>query len=124
MFSVPLALTPLGAQTNDYWQLRPSVEFGQDFKLRRGLWFRPTLKVGVDQTVDGRYSTLDAVFDGAPAGVAPFQIRHAADSTVGDIALGFTIVDDKGTSARFGYNGQYGATSHEQGWQVKVVVPF
>ncbi len=112
------------ARNQDYWQVRPSVEAGHDFKIGQDLWLRATVKAGVNQIIAGRASALDASFEAIPAGVGPFVIHSAADSTTGEGGASLALVNARGASVRIGFNGQFGRTTHEEMGQIKAVLPF
>ena len=71
-----------------------------------------------------RISALDSTFEGAPAGRAPMIIQTRADRTTGETWLGLTLIGRRGVAARLGYMRQFGATTIQQGGQLKVVVPL
>ncbi len=51
-------------------------------------------------------------------------IQTRADRTTGETWLGLTLIGRRGVSARLGYMRQFGATTIQQGGQLKVVVPL
>jgi len=118
----PLNLS-VAASDQSYWRIRPSVEIGTSFQSG-DVWIKPTMKIGFTHLLDGDSSTLSAGFEGAPVGVSPFTVRTTTDKTMAEAVVGVEVTGRQGASARFGYYGQVGDTTRQQGVQLKVILPF
>ena len=114
----------LAGHDQGYWRLRPAIEAGSEIDLGGGVWLRPTAKLALNRLASSRISALDSTFEGAPAGLAPMIIQTRADRTTGETWLGLTLIGRRGVAARLGYMRQFGATTIQQGGQLKVVVPL
>jgi hypothetical protein len=114
----------LPTQTQNYWVARPNVEVSHDAQLSKTLWLRTTMRVGVDQVINGQASTLYAGFQGDEPATPLFGIRSRADATTGDASLSLALVNSRGASLRLGLGGQVGRTTREGDAQLKLVLPF
>ena len=114
----------LAGRDQGYWRLRPAIEAGSEIDVGGGVWVRPTARLALNRLASSRISALDSTFEGAPAGLAPMIIQTRADRTTGETWLGLTLIGRRGVSARLGYMRQFGATTIQQGGQLKVVVPL
>jgi len=114
----------VGGRTEQSATVRPTLEVGGEFAAGRNTILRPYLKVGVSELVAGASPALSASFDGAPAGVAPFVIHGRRDQTLGDVAGGIELVNDKGASLKGQLFGDYGAHTSNEGVGLKLTIPF
>ena len=105
-------------------RLKPGIEFGTEIDGENGVWFRPSVRLGLNGLLSGDRTILSTEFDGAPAGITPFQVSTRTDNLLGEVNAGFELADDKGLSAKFGYFGQFGSSTTQQGLSLKVTLPF
>ena len=84
---------------------------------------RPYARIGVSDMLSGAASPFTAGFQGAPAGVNPFDVKSRLDKTTFDTELGISAVGPWG-SGRLGWSGQFGDRVSTQTFSVKVTMSF
>jgi hypothetical protein len=107
-----------------YVSVQPAVEIGQEIKRRDGTLVRPYAKLGITHFISGTTPEISAVFQGAPAGVAPFTVKGDIDETFADVSLGLDILKEDGINLRLSYMGQFSEDMKHHGLGLKVTIPF
>ena len=111
-------------QTQEVVRLRPAIEFGGAFDAGSGTTVRPWAAVGVSQVVGEDVPSVMAEFAAAPDGVDPFRTSQPLDETLGDVRVGFDVVNDGGFSARISYSGQFGDKTEAHAFGVRLTQRF
>ena len=111
-------------QTQEVVRLRPAIEFGGAFGAGSGTTVRPWAAVGVSQVVGEDVPSVMAEFAAAPDGVDPFRTSQPLDETLGDVRVGFDVVNDGGFSARISYSGQFGDKTEAHAFGVRLTQRF
>ncbi len=92
---------------DDDWVLSvsPAVEFGGQVAVGGGLLIRPFARAGLTAFDDTEFDVA-SVFQGAPAGVAPFTTEVDNDDLFADVAAGVDLLIADGTVVRPYYTGR------------------
>ncbi len=100
----------------------PTLQVGTDFKSGN-LSIRPMASVGYT-----RYSnpapSVDATLQGAPSGVAPFQVNGLNDLNYINTSAGIDFNLSNSVLFQLIYAGQYSENTESNSVQFKVVIPF
>nr|NIQ94486.1 autotransporter outer membrane beta-barrel domain-containing protein [Desulfuromonadales bacterium] len=107
-----------------YVSLQPAVEVGQEIERPDGTLVRPWAKLGITHFLSGPTPQITAVFQGAPAGVAPFSVTGDVDETFADVSLGLDVLKEDGINFRFNYTGQFSEDMKNHGVGLKITIPF
>jgi hypothetical protein len=114
----------VAGHSETYFNLQPALEIGAEFSLDDGTLIRPFIKGGINQFLGDPTPEVTAVFQGAPAGVAPFTVAGDIDTTFGEVTVGLDFMDVSGAVLRLNYEGRYSSNTEQHGGSLKVLVPF
>ena len=103
--------------------LGAALEVGGMVAVEPGLSARPYLRVGISQASRTGFS-LNARFEGAPEGVAPFTVTAASDDVLAGIAAGLDIFDASGLSFNLSYDGKFGDHTEAHAGSAKLRMAF
>ena len=99
------------------WEAGGEINLG-DFLLR------PFLGIEFKHTLLGRRQFIEASFEGAPAGVAPFDIRNSPDADLFQPSVGFDLLNNQNWNLRILYTGTFGDTTRQDSYSLKASIPF
>ena len=112
------------SQDHDYFTVQPAVEIGTEWKVGENSLLRPFLKVGLTQFLGDTDPEISAIFQGAPAGLAPFTLSGEVDETFADVEVGATLLRGDQITIRLNYTGQFNGDVQVHGGSVKATIPF
>jgi uncharacterized protein with beta-barrel porin domain len=102
----------------------PAVQIGTQTSLQNGVLLRPFAQLGVSAFSNTNF-TVDASFNGAPSGIAPFGVATGIDSVTADVAAGADMfLPDSRWALKLVYSGHYGARVRDQGVTLKASFRF
>ncbi len=102
----------------------PAVEVGTQTSLQNGVLLRPFAQLGISAFSNTNF-TVDASFNGAPSGAAPFGVATGINSVTADVAAGADMfLPDSRWALKLAYNAHYGARVRDQGVSVKASIRF
>ena len=113
----------VGGNNETVLSVSPALEIGTQYKWADGTLLRPYVRGGATFFGNNDFSLL-ASFEGAPAGVGPFQISTKTDDVVADVGAGLDWIGRGGTELKLFYEGRIGDLVSEQSGGVKASVPF
>jgi uncharacterized protein YhjY with autotransporter beta-barrel domain len=111
-------------QDEEVWTLRPAVEFGGDWQRADGLRLRPYLRAGFVHLLSGTAPEVQALLQGAPAGLGSFSVAGQVDRTIAELAAGVDVFNTGGVVFRVGYAGKYSDRLESHAATLKVSMPF
>lgn len=108
----------------NYVNIRPALEIGGEYALKKGYVLRPRLALGVTQFLTDPKSTLSASFDGTPGGSADFLAESDPDRTYFNILAGVDLLNSNGMVFSVGVFGQYSDTTKRYGGTAELQIRF
>jgi hypothetical protein len=107
-----------------FLSVHPSLEVGGEMMSGRSVSVRPYGRIGMLFANGGSTPEVDAMFDGAPDGVAPFTVGSGMDDTYGDFALGIDLEGSGASMFRIEAIGLLGENTHSMGVDVSWLYRF
>ncbi|MGB7541718.1 MAG: autotransporter domain-containing protein, partial [Burkholderiales bacterium] len=107
-----------------YVSLRPAAEVGGELMLKDGTLVRPFFQLGVTHYVSGGNPQITATMEGAPAGVAPFNVTAETDKTFAELSVGVDLINREGHNLRLSTFGEYSRHTSGYGVSLKLSIPF
>jgi outer membrane autotransporter protein len=101
----------------------PAIEVGAQWALQEGIFLRPFARVGVTAYSNTSFAA-SALFAGAPASVAPFQVTSGIDTVTADVAIGADLLTNERWGLKLAYNGHYGARVRSTDFSLKASLRF
>lgn len=90
-----------------YWSVQPAVEFGGEWSYEENFLMRPFVRAGYTRFIADTNPEITATLQGAPVGVAPFQVTGRTDRNFSDIETGVDLLNPSGVTLRFYYLGKF-----------------
>ncbi|MDH5763081.1 MAG: autotransporter domain-containing protein, partial [Nitrospinota bacterium] len=114
--------TNLNVEGNDelYWSIQPAMEFGGEWNYEENYLMRPFIRVGYTRFIGDANPEISATLQGAPVGVAPFQVTGRTERNFADIETGVDLLSPKNFTLRFYYIGKFSndVQIHQGGFKV------
>jgi uncharacterized protein with beta-barrel porin domain len=107
-----------------YWSVQPAVEFGGEWIYEENFLARPFIRLGYTRFIADTNPEITATLQGAPVGVAPFQVTGRTDRNFADIETGVDLLNPNGTTLRFYYIGKFSNDLQLHQGGLKVSAPF
>jgi hypothetical protein len=104
----------------------PTLELGRTLLWKNGQAMRPYVQAGA-MFLTGNAWTLNATFEGAPPGVAPFSSTNGIPNTVAKVSTGldlFNMAGINGLDLRLEYGARFAHAYREQTGSLKLVKRF
>ncbi len=119
----PLNLV-VNASRRDSGTAGAGVEFGGEVPFGVAAVLRPFASYEFKRTLWGNTQNVSASFEGAPPGVAPFLVTQAPDRELHQVSAGFDLINWDNTNFRIQYNGVFGSKTRQDGYALKIAIPF
>ena len=107
-----------------FWSVQPAVEFGGEWSYEENFLARPFFRLGYTRFVADTNPEITATLQGAPVGVAPFQVSGKTDRNFVDIETGMDLLNPNEFTLRFYYIGKYSNNLHLHQGGLKISSPF
>ena len=105
--------------------LGAGFELGGEFAFDPALSvLRPFVGYEFKHTVWGDTLNLSAMLEGAPAGVAPFNVAFTPDRDLHQVTAGLDVIKSDNMNFRFQYNGTFGDKTRQDVFGFKLSLPF
>ncbi len=112
----------VSSESETFFSVSPSVEFGGDFELDEGMKIRPYVRVGATVLSEDTIDTT-ARF-AASASPLTFTTSVERDDLFGEVAAGFVVFSDEELSVRAEYQGRFAEDSQSHGGFLKLQLKF
>ena len=99
-------------------------EFGGEFDLAGIALARPFFGYEFKDAIIGRSQTIFAGLEGAPSAAAPFAVSNSTDATLHQFTAGVDLLSNESWNLRFLYTGNFGRTTRQDMYSLKVAIPF
>jgi uncharacterized protein with beta-barrel porin domain len=107
-----------------YWSVQPAFEIGMEWTNADNQLVRPFLRVGYTRFIADTNPEITAILEGAPVGVAPFQVTGDTERDFADVEAGIDIIQVGGTTFRLNYIGKLSSKIQLHQGGLKVSTPF
>ncbi len=114
----------VSGESDTFVTIQPRVEIGAETIFDNGTVMRPYVRAGITQFLTGNKHEVSATLQGAPDGVAPFDIEVKSDKTYADLELGVDLMAKDGFNVRLNCTGQLSDHSVSYAAGIKLSLSF
>jgi outer membrane autotransporter protein len=112
-----------GSVSDTLVTIRPGIEFDAEMTMASGAMFRPHLYAGLVYAPDASLA-MSAIFEGTPAGIAPFTIVTETDELMGEFGFGADFFGTNGARVSAHYGLTVGSETIAHNGSIKLRIGF